>query len=112
MPALAGRAASAAHAPLRADVRPFATLPADFRFPQSLAADPESGDVHVGSFDAREPSSVRDGMQFDLPGQAAAQHPGTVLKVMLIHNWLFGQADLCRKLAVSLRPGRGPIRRR
>lgn len=60
LPALAGCGASAAHAPLRAEVRPFATLPADFRFPESLAVDPESGDVYVASFDAREPSSVRD----------------------------------------------------
>lgn len=57
-------AASAAwpaqHGPAIVDTRPFAVLPADFRHPESLAVDPSTGQVYVGSFDAREPASERD----------------------------------------------------
>lgn len=54
--------AHAADAPVthaRPVVRPFAALPADFRHPESLASDPRTGTVYVGSFDAREPASAR-----------------------------------------------------
>ncbi|BDU16597.1 hypothetical protein [Lysobacter auxotrophicus] len=44
---------------VRIDTRPFATLPEDFRHPESLATDPASGEIYVGSFDSREPASAR-----------------------------------------------------
>lgn len=45
--------------PLHPPIRPFVTLPADFRHPESLAVDPASLQIYVGSFDAREPASAR-----------------------------------------------------
>lgn len=52
-------AAQTANRHVRIDTRPFVTLPEDFRHPESLATNPESGDVYVGSFDSREPASAR-----------------------------------------------------
>lgn len=57
--ARAGHAADAPAGHVRIEVRPFALLPADFRHPESLASDPGSGTLYVGSFDAREPASSR-----------------------------------------------------
>lgn len=45
--------------PLRAQVRDFVVLPSDFRHPESLASDPATGTLYVGSFDAREPAQLR-----------------------------------------------------
>ncbi|HWV08551.1 MAG TPA: hypothetical protein VN156_03330 [Pseudomonas sp.] len=45
--------------PLRIEVQPFALLPADVRYPEGLAVNPENGDLYVGTFDLREPASER-----------------------------------------------------
>jgi len=41
------------------ETHPFVTLPEDFRHPESLATDPASGEVYVGSFDSRKPAAAR-----------------------------------------------------
>jgi hypothetical protein len=59
----------------RLPVTPFALLPADVRHPESLAVDPASGEVYVGTFDAREPASARNNqlLRFDARGRLLAQ---------------------------------------
>ncbi|MDR0181954.1 hypothetical protein [Lysobacter arvi] len=52
-------AAQSADSHVRIETRPFVTLPEDFRHPESLATDPDSGEVYVGSFDSREPATAR-----------------------------------------------------
>ncbi|MBO9718265.1 MAG: hypothetical protein J7507_16055, partial [Pseudoxanthomonas sp.] len=52
--------AAAQAGPTLLETRLFAELPADFRHPESLASHPGTGEIYVGSFDAREPSSSRD----------------------------------------------------
>lgn len=52
-------AAQSANTHVRIETRPFVTLPEDFRHPESLATNPESGEVYVGSFDSREPAASR-----------------------------------------------------
>jgi len=52
-------AAQTTNSPVRIETRPFVTLPEDFRHPESLATDPASGEVYVGSFDSREPATAR-----------------------------------------------------
>lgn len=46
--------------PVRLEVQPFAVLPADVRHPEGLAVDPQSGEVYVGTFDARLPAAQRN----------------------------------------------------
>lgn len=46
--------------PVRLEVQPFAVLPADVRYPEGLAVDPQSGEVYVGTFDARSPAQQRN----------------------------------------------------
>jgi hypothetical protein len=60
---------------LRLPVAPFATLPADVRHPESLTVDPASGEVYVGTFDAREPASTRNNqlLRFAADGRLLAQ---------------------------------------
>ena len=53
-------AAQSSKAPVRLETKPFATLPADFRHPESLATDPDTGEIYVGSFDSREPATARN----------------------------------------------------
>ncbi|HEY0502909.1 MAG TPA: hypothetical protein VGD42_05365 [Lysobacter sp.] len=57
--AAAGHAADPTPTHAQLTVRPFAVLPADFRHPESMASDPASGTLYVGSFDAREPAASR-----------------------------------------------------
>lgn len=52
-------AAQTVNGPVRIQTRPFAPLPEDFRHPESLATNPQSGEVYVGSFDSREPATAR-----------------------------------------------------
>lgn len=52
--------AAAAAGPLRVAVEPFITLPADVRHPEGLTTHPVSGEIYVGTFDARMPESVRN----------------------------------------------------
>lgn len=56
---LAPLSALAQDGPVHPEVRLFATLPADFRHPESLAVDAATQQIYVGSFDAREPASAR-----------------------------------------------------
>ena len=53
-------AAQSPDAHVRLETRPFATLPSDFRHPESLATNPDTGEVYVGSFDSREPATSRN----------------------------------------------------
>lgn len=46
--------------PVSVETRLLTMLPADFRYPESLAINPNTGEIYVGSFDAREPADVRD----------------------------------------------------
>ena len=59
----------------RLPVTPFAVLPADVRHPESLAVDPASGEIYVGTFDAREPATARNNrlLRFDADGRLLAQ---------------------------------------
>lgn len=68
-------AAASATGMERLPVTPFAALPADVRHPESLAVDPASGEVYVGTFDAREPASSRNNqlLRFDADGRLLAQ---------------------------------------
>ncbi|MGE8498803.1 MAG: SMP-30/gluconolactonase/LRE family protein [Pseudomonas sp.] len=45
--------------PLRIEVQPFVALPDDVRYPEGLAVNPDNGDLYVGTFDMRAPSSER-----------------------------------------------------
>ncbi|WP_202843457.1 SMP-30/gluconolactonase/LRE family protein [Luteimonas saliphila] len=60
---------------MRMQTRLFATLPADFRHPESLATHPQTGAVYVGSFDSREPASERNNqiLRLSADGQALAR---------------------------------------
>lgn len=68
-------AAASATGMERLPATPFAALPADVRHPESLAVDPASGEVYVGTFDAREPASSRNNqlLRFDADGRLLAQ---------------------------------------
>lgn len=57
---LTGPVCAGERAPDLLEVGLFAVLPADFRHPESIATDPATGQVYVGSFDAREPHAIRD----------------------------------------------------
>lgn len=59
----------------RLPVAPFATLPADVRHPESLDVDPATGEVYVGTFDARMPESARNNqvLRFAADGRLLAQ---------------------------------------
>lgn len=56
-------------------VKPFAELPADVRHPEGLAVDPDSGEVYVGTFDAREPAEQRNNqvLRLSATGQLLAR---------------------------------------
>ena len=74
----------------RLPVAPFATLPADVRHPESLDVDPATGEVYVGTFDARMPESARNNqlLRFAADGRLLAQrHFGpTPLTGVAFHN--------------------------
>ncbi|MBD9478207.1 hypothetical protein [Pseudoxanthomonas sp. PXM02] len=59
----------------RLPVTAFATLPADVRHPESLTVDPASGEIYVGTFDAREPATARNNqlLRFAADGRLLAQ---------------------------------------
>lgn len=42
------------------EVEPFAELPVGVRYPEGLATNPRSGEIYVGTFDARQPASARN----------------------------------------------------
>ena len=101
----------------RLPVAPFATLPADVRHPESLDVDPATGEVYVGTFDARMPESARNNqlLRFaadgrgvlvllgDAPdaatilglgiGPAVAMHEGSTLVVVFNALRLLGYRD-------------------
>jgi DNA-binding beta-propeller fold protein YncE len=58
-----------------ADAQEFATLPAGVRFPEGITANPANGDVFVATFDAREPSTVRNNklLRYSRSGRLLAQ---------------------------------------
>jgi len=62
--------------PTRIAVQPFVTLPADVRHPEGLASNPKSGDLYVGTFDAREPASRRNNqvLRYSASGKLLARH--------------------------------------
>ena len=51
---------SSAAGPQRLSVEHFVTLPADVRHPEGLTANPSTGEIYVGTFDARMPESARN----------------------------------------------------
>jgi sugar lactone lactonase YvrE len=59
----------------RWEVERFALLPADVRHPEGLAADPASGQLYVGTFDARMPASERNNqlLRYAADGRLLAQ---------------------------------------
>lgn len=61
--------------PLRPSVERFVLLPADVRQPESLAADPASGELYVGTFDARTPEPARNNrlLRYSPQGRLLAQ---------------------------------------
>lgn len=52
--------ARASEGPSQLEVEPFALLPSDVRQPEGLTVDPSSGEVFVGTFDARDPKHLRN----------------------------------------------------
>jgi DNA-binding beta-propeller fold protein YncE len=54
----------------RDGVKHFATLPSGVRFPEGITADPDSGEVYVGTFDFTSPNKL---LRFGRHGQLLAQ---------------------------------------
>ncbi|MDH4611582.1 hypothetical protein [Pseudomonas sp. BN102] len=61
--------------PAQVDVQPFALLPEDVRYPEGLAVAPDSGEVFVGTFDARTPAEQRNNqvLRFSAEGALLAR---------------------------------------
>lgn len=66
--------AFASDGPLFGEAHFFTALPQGVQFPEGIAADPGSGDVFVGTFDARDPASARNNklLRFSRNGHLAA----------------------------------------
>jgi len=66
--------ASAQQGPQLVDVERFASLPKDVRQPEGLDTDPSSGNIFVGTFDARMPEGSRNNrlLRFDRDGRLSA----------------------------------------
>jgi sugar lactone lactonase YvrE len=58
--AFAAAGQPSAAGPQRIAVEHFVTLPADVRHPEGLTANPATGEIYVGTFDARMPESARN----------------------------------------------------
>jgi len=65
---------AAERGPLIVTVDRFVTLPRDVRHPEGLTADPATGEVYVGTFDARAPESARNNrlLRYESNGQLLA----------------------------------------
>lgn len=63
--------------PLEMTVRHFALLPEDVRYPEGLAIAPDSGEVYVGTFDARMPAEQRNNqvLRLSVEGKLLARKP-------------------------------------
>jgi hypothetical protein len=57
------------------DAQEFATLPDGVRFPEGITANPATGDIFVGTFDAREPPAARNNklLRYSRSGRLLAQ---------------------------------------
>jgi DNA-binding beta-propeller fold protein YncE len=57
------------------DAQEFATLPDGVRFPEGITANPVTGDIFVGTFDARDPPGVRNNklLRYSRSGRLLAQ---------------------------------------
>lgn len=57
------------------EIEPFAELPNGVRYPEGLAANPHNGEIYVGTFDARQPASVRNNqlLRYASDGKLLAQ---------------------------------------
>jgi DNA-binding beta-propeller fold protein YncE len=57
------------------DTQEFATLPSGVRYPEGITANPATGDLYVGTFDAREPASTRNNklLRYSRSGRLLAQ---------------------------------------
>jgi DNA-binding beta-propeller fold protein YncE len=115
--AFAGPVSAAASGPQVIEVHPFALLPADFRNPESIATDPVSGEIYVGSFDAREPESERNNqiLRLSPDGKVLARArlgrtPITGLAHFGSHIYFlnFGASSL-QKLPADFRDGATPV---
>jgi pimeloyl-ACP methyl ester carboxylesterase/DNA-binding beta-propeller fold protein YncE len=71
----AGNSPAAETGPLRLPVQAFITLPDGVRQPEGLATDPATGNIYVGTFDARTPETARNNrlLRFDRNGRLLAQ---------------------------------------
>ncbi|MCQ4164615.1 SMP-30/gluconolactonase/LRE family protein [Tahibacter harae] len=103
--AAAAAAAAAESLPLRIAVERFIELPPDVRQPEGLAVDAASGDIFVGTYDARLPESVRNNqlLRYSRDGRLLAQRrfgtaPLTGLAVAGGHVYVlnFGASKLQR----------------
>lgn len=65
---------AAREGPRLVDVERFATLPLDVRQPEGLVADPRTGTLYVGTFDARMPETERNNrlLRYDRDGRLVA----------------------------------------
>lgn len=72
-----GAIAGEVSGPRRIAVEPFITLPADVRHPEGLASNPANGDLFVGTFDAREPATLRNNqvLRYSASGKLLARYP-------------------------------------
>lgn len=61
--------------PQELEIDAFAVLPADVRYPEGLAVNPQNGEVFVGTFDARAPSEQRNNqvLRLSAEGQVLAR---------------------------------------
>ncbi|MWV18296.1 hypothetical protein F3I16_19840 [Pseudomonas sp. L-22-4S-12] len=61
--------------PQQLEVEPFAELPVGVRYPEGLTTNPRSGEIYVGTFDARQPASARNNqlLRYAADGRLLAQ---------------------------------------
>lgn len=64
-----------AQGPTLLEVEPFIELPAGVRYPEGLAVAPDSGEIFVGTFDARQPAERRNNqlLRYSAGGRLLAQ---------------------------------------
>jgi DNA-binding beta-propeller fold protein YncE len=70
-----GLASAAPKQPDWIDTQEFAVLPEGVRQPEGITANPATGDIYVGTFDAREPATVRNNklLRYSRNGKLLAQ---------------------------------------
>lgn len=71
----AGTVRAADQGPIRIGVEPFISLPDNVRHPEGLASNPATGEIYVGTFDARMPEAARNNqlLRYSPEGRLLAQ---------------------------------------